>query len=1007
MVVRLFISFLTWAIAAAIVLGQPLPQEAEFNRFSTKDGLPDNNITCLLQDQQGLLWVGTEAGLSCFDGVHFINYFKGTNPDLALPSNRIVRLLMLPSGNMAVATQFGLSLLDPVRRTFRSVQVPFEPGMEYMQNAIGTLVLTDRGEVVIGNNAGIAVFDQGLNLLYQYSHFKKEDLEKQRMGFAQNLTPMSGGDVLIKGWNGLWRYHSARQTVDRQDAKAFGEAKWEHITWADRKDFSLTHHYFPDTLFAHDLHTGRVGITALSEEIKHEIHWRSTLHFVNDTLLGFTGHTVGFRTATCDPKTLLLRFSSKRIFDKVHINHFLFDQEGRWWLASENGLYGQSFSKKRFRFVDLPLKVDKDGTPQSIMGMTRANDRFYIVQRTRILVCDESLHLEKAIDMPKELGQIEGVAHWQANLLDLWTTTGWRRLRLDKGSKPWKWELTGPAFSVSNQKMTRRGEIWTGYYGRVLHYNPANGQQSLFEGSKEEGGFPLQEAWDIVETDSSYLWVSAPSGFTRWNPFSQRFDRRFLRVPGTEGQEGYYSALVGTGGEDLLFSMWNNGLWVWSGGEEPARKLYLGEAASEIVLEIIPDTKPKHLWLLLKSGLGYLDLARYKCWFSSYSDGLPDATTLTNFYLDTLTDSIYLCYQNGIAVASRSAFGFSEREAPIFITEVRQPATGRLFSDDTDLLLSQPGNDLVISFASPDFERGQLMRYAYRLNGGAWQNLGGSKSVRLVNLAHGAYRFEVISISPDGILSQPATLSFGVRPRFFQTWWFLTVMAAAALLAVYSYFRWRLAQLRKTETMRQSIAADLHDEVGASLTSIQILTQIAADPDPARSVKALEKLPEQVRQTSASLREIVWNVNPRNEGLQLFIGHLMRHAGEMFEKMGILYTLHADEFGPDDYLDPAARQHLARIFKEVLNNLAKHSESSRASIVFKNERKTITLIVRDNGKGFDPDTVRRGDGLDNLQQRTRAAGGQLRLRSDLGDGTEIILNLPFLSKKRWWRLWTK
>ncbi|MBK9017128.1 MAG: hypothetical protein IPM82_25435 [Saprospiraceae bacterium] len=320
----------------------------------------------------------------------------------------------------------------------------------------------------------------------------------------------------------------------------------------------------------------------------------------------------------------------------------------------------------------------------------------------------------------------------------------------------------------------------------------------------------------------------------------------------------------------------------------------------------------------------------------------------------------------------------------------------------SNLHLDQPGQDIAISFSSPDFERGRVLNYAYCLNDGKWQSLGPSTSVQLANLSPRRYRFEVKSITPEGISSEPAAPHFWVQPLFHQTWWFVAMIAATGGLAAFGYFRWRLGQLLKMEAMRQAIAADLHDEVGASLTSIQILSQLASHPDNDRRSEALEKLPEQVRRTSASLREIVWNISPSHDSLGLLIGELTRHAGEVFEKMDIQYSVQADDFPDGDRLDVAARQHLQRIFKEILNNLAKHSQASRAAVIFKKEGNELVVLVRDNGLGFDPATVRRGNGLDNMQARVMAAGGQLSLRSSPTDGTETTLRLPLKTGRAWW-----
>jgi signal transduction histidine kinase len=321
------------------------------------------------------------------------------------------------------------------------------------------------------------------------------------------------------------------------------------------------------------------------------------------------------------------------------------------------------------------------------------------------------------------------------------------------------------------------------------------------------------------------------------------------------------------------------------------------------------------------------------------------------------------------------------------------------------LVLNPKQNFFTLEFSALNFYSPEKNRYRYLLEGydPAWVEAGTRRSANYTNVPPGNYTFLLEAFNSDGVAAaSPQVLKIRVLPAWHQTWWFWSLMALAVGSVVYVYFRWRLAQRRKVESMRQAIAADLHDEVGASLTSIQILSQLAAHPDPARRSEALEKLPEQVRRTFASLREIVWNIQPKHDALHLLLSQLTRYAGEVFEKSDIQYSVQTDEFPEGTTLDPVTRQHFTRIFKEVLSNLVRHSGAGRAAVFFKKENQHLVMLVRDDGKGFDVEKVRRGNGLDNMQVRAAAAGGHLSLKSKMGESTEIRLRLPLKMKKKWW-----
>jgi len=1001
---RIFPGILLLAVVVIKGYAQPLSPESHFNRYTTKEGLPGNNILALVQDDQGFLWIGTVSGLSCFDGVHFINYFKGDDLENSLPSNFISKMVKLPNGKIFIATRFGVSLLEPVSRSFKSMRIPFEPGMEYEGNAIKSLVLTSKGHIVAGSNAGICVFDERLNIVFHYAHFKKENLDKDLMGFALDMVPLVNGDVLINGWQGAWRYDAAAQMLRQQETTKYSERFAEGSHASGKTSMAIIWKDFSDTLLVNDYQSHKKGITLLSKEIRKELTWNSKLEFANDVLMGFAGGNGGFRTAVYDPTNLQVYFSGRQIFKDYIFNAFLLDRESRWWLASENGLFEQSFSKAAIRLVPLQVDQEADGEPNLISAMTKAGDYFYVGCGNRLLVLDSQLHLLENIAIPPKIGHIHKLYSWQAGILDIGGNFAWARLQIpQKWGQPLQWKKIGKG-EIANifQLKDRRGDIWGGMFMGLARYNPSTGKEFYYANGQPDGEFPFMGAVSIVETDSGYLWMCGWPGLTRWNPLKQSFDRRYPRVPGTEGQEGRPYSLASNGGEEMLFSMGDNGLWLWSGDDRPARKMAFGNTALELVGNIFPDPRPQHFWLLLKSGITLIDISSGNYRYLTHTEGLPEETNKVDLYLDAKTDSMYICYENLIAVTDRKKFNFSERPAPIFITEVQQLSTGQILQGSKNIRLDQPNQDIAISFSSPDFERGRVLTYAYRLNSGDWQAVGHSKSVRFVNLSPDKYQFEVKSITPEGISSKPAMLTFWVKPRFYQTWWFAILTVVSLGMAASGYFRWRLAQLRKLEAMRQAIAADLHDEVGASLTSIQILAQIAGHGDLARSAEALEKLPEQVRHTSASLREIVWNIYPKNDDLNLLLGRLSRYAGEVFEKMNIQYTIDLDQLDNRAELDPVSRQHLARIFKETLNNLTKHSYANRASVSFKKEDNNLVMQVRENGQGFDPASVHRGNGLDNMQQRAKAAGGSLDISSRPGEGTETTLRLPLNRQKKWW-----
>lgn len=220
------------------------------------------------------------------------------------------------------------------------------------------------------------------------------------------------------------------------------------------------------------------------------------------------------------------------------------------------------------------------------------------------------------------------------------------------------------------------------------------------------------------------------------------------------------------------------------------------------------------------------------------------------------------------------------------------------------------------------------------------------------------------------------------------------------LLFGYTYFnryqlKKKLEQQKDLLAMRNSISQDLHDDIGASLSNINILNELArrsiAEPD--KSKQYLAKASEDIQRISESLSDIVWNINPRHDDLQNLFVRMKRYAADMLDGKNINghFDFPADENSVR--LSMTQRRDLYLLFKEAINNLVKYSGATNASIQFKIQKDKVVMLVEDDGKGFDKQQVQGGNGLYNMEQRARSAGGVLHIRSSAGNGTSVKMEL--------------
>ncbi|HMR81875.1 MAG TPA: GAF domain-containing protein [Niabella sp.] len=194
------------------------------------------------------------------------------------------------------------------------------------------------------------------------------------------------------------------------------------------------------------------------------------------------------------------------------------------------------------------------------------------------------------------------------------------------------------------------------------------------------------------------------------------------------------------------------------------------------------------------------------------------------------------------------------------------------------------------------------------------------------------------------------------------------------------------------ESLRKQIASDLHDDIGSALSSIDVSSRIASiKKDDTELVAAkLESIREQAHRTMESMSDIVWSINPDSDGLENIISRMKNFAAERCDPLDIKPEFIVPASANTRVLNPLTRKTLFLIFKEAVNNAAKYSGCSIIQVVVETGTDGgITMRIRDNGHGFDRQTVKRGNGIDNMESRARQIGAGFTMECTKDEGVTI------------------
>ncbi len=302
--------------------------------------------------------------------------------------------------------------------------------------------------------------------------------------------------------------------------------------------------------------------------------------------------------------------------------------------------------------------------------------------------------------------------------------------------------------------------------------------------------------------------------------------------------------------------------------------------------------------------------------------------------------------------------------------------------------LGRPGEPLFYEHLLEGFDR-------------TWSERRKDRTVHFDHLAAGSYRFLVRSVALGGESSTPAVVTFKVLPPFWRRWWFLSGLALLLTGTGYAVEAARWRRRRELDAVRTRIASDLHDDLGASLSRISILSEVASrrTREGGSPAELVEKIGEASRTVVEKLADGIWAVDPRRDDLRSLGERLRLAAAELLEPAGISWRVEVPEGAERVGMHPDQRRNVYLLLKEAMANAARHSHAHSATLVVTSAHGDLGLELRDDGLGFDAGTVGRGArlvggrGLRNMEERARALGGTLRVESAPGRGTLVSLRL--------------
>jgi len=975
-------------------LGQTLP----FDHYSIKDGLPSNWITTIFQDARGYLWFGGDGGMSVYDGVSFKNY----DTDDGLPVGHVwcIQESRKAPGTMLIGTHGGgLSKLQDGKITSLTLGNP-------SANVIAKIMEDREGVIWCGSIWGVYRVDGD-----SVSFFSTG----KDTSWVPILKETRDGRILISIGKGLYRYSPATKTTARVQLNI---APVLLTCMVEDEDGTLW--FGADNGAIYQVRDDRVVASR-----------QTRLDAINEALADGDGN-LWFATGAGIIKISKSNFAEGEItqYTTVHgvpdidIQFCLRDRENNLWFASRNqGLFKLSES----RLVTFPiLNLQPDDLNRAAVADSTGHlfvisgEGLWEIWKQHAAGWQKFLHRIPAVyrqSNQRELSQ-RLVAADIARDGRLWLTVldgglfGYKLtprenqsslltlvhtlksdgdlpkgrpvgIMIDRDDQLWYDVWNGPLVQVNLRELTQRtsfqfeggttralchdpeGNLWVGTFnGGISVLARENGSYRLQRRLTARDGLPSNQIRSLVQRRNGEIWIG-----TRFNGIAIY-------------QEGKFQTLTTKDG--LL----NNAIWALAEDEEG--RMWIGTSVG------IQYTAPENSRRFLAQPKLFGKL------FGAVGT-IPRAKAIWGVSSEELT--IY-------------EYGRQSRSAPppyIYITGVRVNGKERALVNEAEFPHDE--NAWRVDFAGLSFKDEKALRYRYRMRGleGEWQEPTNQRTVNYASLRPGQYTFEVRAINVDGVESSaPASLTFTILPPFWQRWWFLSIAAIFLGATLYGIHIVRLERVLAIEKIRARIATDLHDDIGAGLTHIGLLSEMALQKagvhqqngfeGPRTSHEgetlaelggAVERIGGIARELSGAMSDVVWSINPKHDSMDALQRRLKVFAHEICNAKNIALQF---EIAPQIAmmkLHPEIRRNLLLIAKEALHNMAKYSGSPAVAVKFETNGGEMILTIVDQGKGFEIATAKPGNGLINMRSRAEKLGGRFEIASELGKGTRVRAAAPY------------
>jgi len=1028
--------------------------EYKFETLSIKDGLSQGMINAIIQDQYGFMWFATNDGLNRFDGYNF-SIFKNNVEDSNSIAGNFIRFLFEDSkGRIWIGTaNNGLDLFDRETETFIHFKHNANNINSISSNSITSISEDKFGHIWVGtfkglnmlsikeslnpttdnrNNVDIKftkiIFDKTNPALEVFSRIDEFPLADWR---SSNFYPDENGIVWVSAQGKLFQI-----VVHQNENYEIKNIEIENYKYpSDKTDFLSryvqsfipipeAHKFY--MLFSNgvtEVSTQNNSIQFLNpKDSKRYIYTypicrdkENNLYVgINNQLEVFNPKKNGWNKISSYDRNMT------QYLDFISCSYL--DKSGNIWIGTQGyGILKYNNSFKNFNTTEnVSINYMSPGNSNEPLFIKNPMDEIFYAHDVKnglsyTPINKNNFKLQKGGHhdnaKTKSIIQDKDGSYWIGRI-------GLYHYEPKTKKTSYYWDKYDDVFPLYDDD---NGHLLFGNTHGLVVFDKKNktSVEYPFPIKSDEGPYDFLQA--IYKDDAGIIWLGTLKGLFSFDVQKVKWTH-FKNIPRQINSLSY----------DIIFSICpdpiqpNKFIWIGTkgGGLNKFEKstgtferFGIKEGLpNDVIYGIISDVD-NNLWMSTNFGLSKLNVKSKSFFNYNEKDGLQGNEFNRNAFCKTADNTIFFGGLNGFNYFNPRNIVSNTVYSNIIISSIKINYNLQDFKNKGKSLITKPSyltkeillnytqNNIAIEFSSLDFSTLKNNKYEYKLEGYDlnWIQSGIDNKATYTNLNPGEYTFLVRRKNNNGNVDEKiAQLSIKIYAPWFNTWWFKIVAIVFLISLIYFIYRYRINQFKKIQKIKNDISKDLHDDVGANLSSISIFAEVASDPNKTKEEiqKITNKILSFTNNSQESMSDIIWMIDSKNDTFLKLISRIQLIYTEFIDQNNTQVMFKYDTEIEKLKLTTIQIKSIYLIFKEAVNNINKYAQADKVEITILKMKKYIELKIVDNGVGFDIDKITSndqlsGNGLKNIKLRTKEINGDLKILSSKNEGTKIILTFPY------------